>query len=248
MRMLLVVSALFSVLPPNSTCLLIMSMFLRPLYKVNCGDGHNGNVYISSPPGYEENFRYLYRLLKPLYGMPSTSRAWHTMMSAFLEREGCETVCFEKSMWQVVIDGHWILLCAHINDFVIACANQPVLDAFRKRLLEAFESTYEGHLEHYLGCEIARDPVAGTTTLSQKHYAEEILRSHGFWDIPPCNTPMKPNTRLLKDYCDPNPKQDFHNCYCGNVRSLGYLVTMTRPLLGLTLSSASVSSFLASHT
>jgi len=33
-------------------------------------DGHNGNVYISSPPGYEEDPRYIYRLLKPLYGMP----------------------------------------------------------------------------------------------------------------------------------------------------------------------------------
>ena len=84
-------------------------------------------------------------------------------MSAFLEREGCETVGFEKSMWRVVIDGHLILLGAHINDFVIACANPPVLDAFRK----AFEGTYEGPLKHYLGCEIARDHIAGTTTLSQ---------------------------------------------------------------------------------
>jgi len=41
------------------------------------GDGHNGNVYISSPPGYEEDSRYIHRLLKPLYGMPSAARAWH---------------------------------------------------------------------------------------------------------------------------------------------------------------------------
>jgi len=84
------------------------------------GDGHNGNVYISSPPGYDEDSRYIYRLLKPLYGMPSAACAWHTTMSAFLEREGCETVNFEKSMWRVVIDGHRILLGAHIDDFVMA--------------------------------------------------------------------------------------------------------------------------------
>jgi len=68
-----------------------------------------------------------------------------------------------------------------------------------------------------------------TTTLSQKHYDEEIVRSHGFWDLPSCNTPMKPNTRLSKDNCDPNPKQDVHRRYCGIVGGLGYLVTMTRP-------------------
>ena len=55
------------------------------------GDGHNGSVYISVPLGYQEDYRYIYRLLKPLYGMPSAARAWHTTMSAFLEREGCES-------------------------------------------------------------------------------------------------------------------------------------------------------------
>jgi len=104
-------------------------------------------------------------------------------MSAFLEREGCKIVVFANSMGQAVIDGHQILLGAHIDDFVIACANRPILDAFRKRLLEAFEGTYEGPLEHYLGCTMARDPVAGIATLSQKHYDEDILWWHGFWDI-----------------------------------------------------------------
>ena len=45
---------------------------------------------------------------------------------------------------------------------------RPVLDAFRKRLLEAFKGTYEGPLEHYLGCEVMRDMVAGTIYNSLK--------------------------------------------------------------------------------
>ena len=74
------------------------------------GDGHNGKVYISSPPGYDEDPLYVYRLLKPLYGMPSAARAWHTTMSAVLAKEGCSTVGFEKSMWTITIDGARILL------------------------------------------------------------------------------------------------------------------------------------------
>jgi len=77
-------------------------------------------------------------------------------------------------------------------------------------------------------CEIARDHIAGTTTLSQKHYAEEILRSCGSWDILPRNTPMKPNTRLSNNDCEPNSKPDLHRRYRGIVGSLCYLVTMTR--------------------
>ena len=61
---------------------------------------------------------------------------------------------FEKTMWTVTIDGARILLGAHIDDFVIAGANRQVLDGFRARLLDAFEGTYKGALQHYLGCEV----------------------------------------------------------------------------------------------
>jgi len=155
------------------------------------GDGHNGNIIISSPPGYEEDPLSVYQLLKPLNGMSSAACAWHTTMSAFLQREGCETVGFVKSMRKVTIDSHRLLLGAHVDDFVIACVDQTVLDAFCKQLLEAFDGTYEGPLEHYLGCEIARDLVAGTTQLSQTHYAEDFLITFRFWillHVPhPCN-------------------------------------------------------------
>jgi len=46
------------------------------------------------------------------------------------------------------------------------------------RLLEVFDETYEGASHTYLGCEIERDLLAGTRTLSQRHYAEEILRTY----------------------------------------------------------------------
>ena len=62
------------------------------------GDSHNGKVYISPPPGYDEDPLYVHRLLKPLYGIPSAARAWHTTMSAFLAKEGYATVRFVKSM------------------------------------------------------------------------------------------------------------------------------------------------------
>ena len=78
--------------------------------------------------------------------MPSAARAWHTNMRAFLAKEGCATLGFEKSMWTVTIDSARILLGAHIDDFVIACANRQLLDGFRVHLLNAFEGTYEGAL------------------------------------------------------------------------------------------------------
>jgi hypothetical protein len=66
--------------------------------------------------------------------MPSADRAWFTTMSEFLKTEGCSKVGYEESMWQVTQNGHNIVLAAHIDDFVIACADRPTLDNFRSRL------------------------------------------------------------------------------------------------------------------
>jgi len=90
----------------------------------------------------------VYRLLAPLYGTPFLARALHTTMSAFLAKEGFATVGFEKCMWTVTIDNAHILPGAHIDDFLIACANRQV--AVCVRLLNAFEGTYGGALLHYL--------------------------------------------------------------------------------------------------
>ena len=115
------------------------------------GDGYNGKVYISAPPGYDEDPEHVYLLLGPLYGMQSAARAWHTTMSAFLKREGCVMAGFEKSMWTLEQNGHKFLLAVHINDFIIACADRATLDAFFLRLLKAFAATYEGTFSDVFG-------------------------------------------------------------------------------------------------
>jgi hypothetical protein len=46
---------------------------------------------------------------------------------------------------------------------------------------------------------IERDMSAGTTTLSQKHHAEDILRTNGFWGSLSLATMIPPYTRLSKD-------------------------------------------------
>ena len=155
---------------------------------------------------------YVYLLRKPLYGMPSAARAWHTTFSAFLAREGCTTVGFERSMWTMEKDGHRILLAAHIDDFIMASTNLTFLEAFRDRLLTAFEGT-KGAMTNYLGCEVKHDLTAGTTCLSQRHYAEDVLRTYGALSPILALMTMRPNTSLSKADCNLNPDLAFHVRY-----------------------------------
>ena len=91
----------------------------------------------------------------------------------------------------------------------------------------------------YLGCEILRELDKGKTLLSQKHYAEDVLRTYDYWDCIPALTPMVPGARLTKEQCDPHPEPAFHRRYRGIVGSLGYLVNMTRPDLAWSYSELS---------
>jgi hypothetical protein len=113
------------------------------------------------------------------------------------------------------------------------------LDAFRQGLLARFDGTYEGEVDTYLGCEIERDIAAGRTLLSQRHFAEDVLRIFAMWDCIPALTPMKPGTRLTKDLSDFSPDPAFHRRYHGIVGSLGYLLNTTRPDLAWSCSALS---------
>jgi hypothetical protein len=142
------------------------------------GDGHVGNLYISTPPGFPEDPTYCYRLLKPLNGMSSEVRAWFQTMRTFLKQESCSKVGYEESMWKTTVNGHDILLSAHIDDFLLPCRDSPTLDAFRSTLLDHFDGSYEGKIWTYLGCKIERDIVKDITSLTQKHYVEVRSFSH----------------------------------------------------------------------
>ena len=71
---------------------------------------------------------------------------------------------------------------------------------------------------------------------SQKHYAENILSTVGFWDADPI---LPPHSRLSKEDCDPSPDRTLHLRYRGIVGSLGYLVNTTRPDLAFAYSELS---------
>jgi len=195
-------------------------------------------IFMTAPPGYDEDPAYVYELLKPLYGAPSSSRAWHKTMSGFMREEGFSTVGFEKSMWFRERDGERLLVGAHIDDFIICGSSRDAVDSFRLALLNRFEGTYEGVLHHYLGCAVTRDLAAGTTFLSQAHYAEHTLKQLDMWDCTPVKTPLPPGARLSIDDCavgyiDP----EFHAKYRRIVGCLGWLVGMTRPDLSWTYAS-----------
>jgi hypothetical protein len=160
--------------------------------------------------------------------MSSAVRVWDKTMRVFLQTQGCTKVGYEENMWMDTSNDHQILVVVHIDDFIISCTHRPTLDSFRDDLLTRFDDTTDVVIQTYLGCEMERDMSTGTITLSQKHYAEDILRTYGFWGSLSLATMLPPHMFLSQDDCDPTPERAFHLRYRGIVGSFGYLVNMTR--------------------
>ena len=61
----------------------------------------NGRYFINPPPGSPEagNKDVVYKVMKPLYGSPSSPRALHKTMDAYFKSEGFDTIGFEQSVW-----------------------------------------------------------------------------------------------------------------------------------------------------
>ena len=97
------------------------------------------------------------------------------------------------------------------------------------------ECTYEGPLDHYLGCEIKRDRVNKRTIITQKHYARHVLELEGMWDCNPKAMPMVPNTRLSTDDQPDVVDPVLHKQYRCIVRQVGLYCEYdsTGPCLGI---------------
>ena len=135
-------------------------------------EGVNSRVFITSPPGCEEDDpEIVYEVLRPLYGIPSSARALHLTLDSWFKGEGFSNTGFETSVWFRKAGGEFggdLIVSAHIDDCLMACSDRDVLERFKKKFLSCFDGTDEGPVTQYLGCELIRDAEAKMGTLRQK--------------------------------------------------------------------------------
>ena len=80
-------------------------------------------IYISPPPGVQEEEGIVYQVLRPLYGMPHSGRCLHVTWSNWLKSEGFTKVGYEGSMWAKQHEGDHILIATHVDDSIVTGSN-----------------------------------------------------------------------------------------------------------------------------
>ncbi|KAL8087732.1 hypothetical protein AgCh_037766 [Apium graveolens] len=183
-------------------------------------------VYIEQPPGYVQKGQEdkVYRLKKAFYGLKQAPRAWNTRVDEYFQKNGFVKSPYEHALYTKTNSREDIMImCLYVDDMIFTGNNPGMFNDFKKVMTNEFEMTYIGQMSYFLGVEVKqnRDGIF----MSQKKYAEQILKKFRMEECKSVSTPAEPSIKLRVD----SIRQSVNpTLFKSLVRSLRYL-TFTRP-------------------
>ena len=120
----------------------------------------------------------------------------------------------------------------YVDDIVITGNDDEGIRRLKKMLAKAFEVKDLGHLNYFLGIEVAYSSQG--IYLSQRKYVLDLLVETGMLDCKPASTPIEANHRIKADMGDPVDKGQYQ-------RLVGRLIYLshTRPDIAYAVSIVS---------
>ena len=205
------------------------------------GDLHE-EVYISLPPSLHHEGDFLpintvCKLHKSLYWLKQASHQWFSKFSNVLINTSFKQSASTNSLFAKMNGNYFITLLVYVDDIVITSNNQENVDELKKFLNGCFKLKDLGNLKYFLGLEAGRSFKG--ISVSQQHYALQLLSDTGYLGCKTRKTPMDPNVKLSQDEGD---LLDDPSMYRRMIGKLLYL-TITRPNLSFSINR--LSQFLA---
>ena len=182
------------------------------------------DVFLRLPKGCGELSGQVVRLNKSLYGLKQASRTWHTHLTMCLKTLGFEQCMTDVCVFRLIEDGRVaITVVVHVDD-IFAAGSKDRCDRMCDDLRRMIPIKHLGDLKWYGGCHYSRDRDKGTLTISQKNFAEELVKKYHVTSKQ--NVPLRVSTKLDEFSEDEETKNwPFREL----VGSLMWLAISTRP-------------------
>ncbi|KAK8918643.1 hypothetical protein KSP39_PZI022153 [Platanthera zijinensis] len=119
--------------------------------------------------------------------------------------------------------GDIMIICLYMDDMIFTASNPAMFEEFKRLMKKEFEMTDLGELSYFLGVEVQQREDG--IFISQKKYAEEILKKFRMENNKAISTPADPGIKLRKDSKEEGVDPTMFKSL---VRSIRYL-TFTRP-------------------
>ena len=134
------------------------------------------DVFLRLPRGCGRLSGKVVRLNKSLYGLKKASRSWHAHLTTCLKTLGFQQCLADTCVFRLVEEGRVaIIAVVHVND-IFAVGLKSRCDAFRDELNQMVPFKNLGELRWNGGCHYTREREMGTLTISQKTFADELVK------------------------------------------------------------------------
>ncbi|GJS62129.1 retrovirus-related pol polyprotein from transposon TNT 1-94, partial [Tanacetum coccineum] len=157
-------------------------------------------VYVNQPQGFEVEGKEekVYKLKKALYGLKQAPQAWYSQIDGYFKEKGFDQSESEPTLYVKNQGTSDILIVAlYVNDLVFTGNNKKMIEDFKNEMMQKYEMSDLGILNHFLGMEIYQDEDG--VFICQENYVEKILKIFGMSEFKPKDTPLVVNEKLMKE-------------------------------------------------
>jgi hypothetical protein len=192
----------------------------------------NGELYetihVAIPPGLSDSYpNQCFLLRKAIYGLKQAPRVWYLKLTKTLTDNGF-TPTFSDPCLLTRPGRHGpVLMLVYVDDILVAGHPSDVDDALHV-ITSNYECSPTTDARSFLGMAITRDRRAGTLTLAQPAYVEEVAKRFHF-DTNQSYSRKTTPLPDLKTYTKPSPELPPDNRFASLVGALLYLANCTRP-------------------
>ena len=150
-------------------------IFMRPPrgYRITI----DGRFVRSYSPVFDPH--WVLKLLRAIYGLKQSGRCWEARLRAFLKKIGAQQCSHDPCLWSFKNGTLHLFFVVYVDDLVIASNSDEHREEFLKILKGTFKLRDNGPLTWVFGAGIVQDLTAGTVTLNQTIYLEELIQAVG---------------------------------------------------------------------
>jgi len=198
-------------------------------------------IYMKQPPLFEKTGEggepMVCKLVKSIYGLKQSGACWEERLVSELTKIGFNQCSTDPCLFKMVSGKHIIFLASYVDDLSMASSCPLLREKVVKDISKVFDLTDTGDLTWLLGTSITQDLKAGTVTLDQSLYIEEMMQIFLPHEITaPRKAPALPCSEAIQNLSSDTPIEKVDSRYRKGVGKLNWLVSVSRPDLAYTLS------------
>jgi len=199
-------------------------------------------LYMRQPEGFDDRSGRVCKLRKALYGLKQASKNWNKAVHRVLLSIGFVQFDSERCVYIYSCGADIVVLWLYVDDMVLASNNNALIDAIIAQLAAHFELKDRGEASWVLGLHITRDKKAGTISVDQSKYIQDMLSRYRMHASKPVRTPAVKG-EPLRAADSPSTEEEIvamsHVPYKSAVGSLLHAANGTRPDISWAVGDAS---------